>query len=90
MRYYKLTYRNRMMPNATVAQDQRTYAPESLRRHLLHAFRGMADNARHVRVDIITDRYGNDTPVGATIWHKLTSERTGLWTIWERVTIQRV
>lgn len=87
MRYYRLTYRNRMMPTSTLAQDQRTYAPESLRRHLLHTFRAMADNARHVRVDVDVDAIG--MPVGATIWHKL-SERTGLWCIWEQVRIVRI
>jgi hypothetical protein len=88
MRYYKLTYKHRMMPNATVAQDQRTYAPESLRRHLLHMFRGMADNERHVRVDVTVDNVG--MPIGAIVWHKLTSERTGMWVVWERVSIARV
>ena len=88
MRYYRLTYRNRMMPPATLAQDTRTYAPESLRRHLLHTFRSMADNARHVRVDVTVDNVG--MPIAATVWHKLTSERTGLWCIWERVRIVRI
>lgn len=88
MRYYKLSYKHRMLPNGTIAQDQRTYAPESLRRHLLHVFRGMADNARHVRVDVTVDNVG--APIAATVWHKLTSERTGLWCVWERVTIRRI
>jgi hypothetical protein len=88
MRYYKFSYKHKMLPNSMLAQDTRTYAPESLRRHLLHVFRGMADNARHVRVDVATDHLG--APVSATVWHKLTSERTGLWCIWERVTITRV
>ncbi len=88
MRYYKLTYRNRMLPTSTLMQDQRTYASESLRRHLLHVFRGMADNARHVKVDVATDHLG--APVAATVWHKLTSSRTGLWGVWEQVRIERV
>ena len=88
MRYYKLTYRNRMLPGSTLAQDRRIYAPESIRRHLLHTFRAMADNARHVRVDVATDHLG--APVSATVWHKLTSERTGLWCVWEKVRIERV
>lgn len=88
MRYYKLSYKHKMLPNGTIMQDQRTYAPESLRRHLLHTFRGMADNARHVRVDVDVDAIG--MPVSATIWHKLTSERTGLWCVWERVRIVRI
>ena len=88
MRYYKLSYKHKMLPNSTIAQDQRTYAPESLRRHLLHVFRGMADNARHVRVDVI--RGWDDIPTGAIVWHKLTSERTGLWCVWEHVRIARV
>ena len=88
MRYYKLSYKHKMLPASTLAQDQRTYAPESLRRHLLHTFQAMADNARHVRVDIATDHLG--APVSATIWHKMTSTRTGLWCIWERVRIVRI
>lgn len=88
MRYYKLTYKNRMLPGSTLAQDTRTYAPESMRRHLLRLFRGMADNPAHVRVDIATDRLG--VPVNAIVWHKLVDSRTGMWTIWERVRIVRV
>ena len=88
MRYYRLTYRNRTLPTSTLGQDQRTYASESLRRHLLKMYRGMADNPTHVRVDVVRGR--DDIPTGAIVWHKLTSERTGLWTIWDRVRIERV
>lgn len=88
MRYYKLTYKRKLLPNSTIAQDQRTYAPESMRRHLLRVFRGMADNPAHVRVDIRTD--GLERPIGAVIWHKLASERTGIWVVWERASIARI
>lgn len=88
MRYYRLTYRNRTLPASTLGQDQRTHAPESLRRHLLRMYRGMADNERHVRVDVNVDNVG--MPIAATVWHKLTSERTGLWVIWDRVRIVRI
>ncbi len=88
MRYYKLSYKHKMLPNGTLMQDNRTYAPESIRRHILHTFRSMADNARHVRVDVDVDAIG--APVAATVWHKLTSERTGLWCVWERVRIVRI